>query len=1081
MNILCKDKMTLHNKSVLCVEKVDKEALEMILDNFEELAVKHSFHIYKAGLIEDLKSVKTVLSNYYNSLNENGELEIDYSQRDGMGRRFGDKVGIINLQKSIRHTIAHKYHIDIDMVNAHPVLLYNHLMNTGYEPARMCHLRRYIEHRDDVLEETKLEREEAKTIFLKIINGGKVKDTTPFVEAFQTEMQAIQSFVAESFPRFVKKAEKNCRKKNSSNVLGSTINLLMCELENNVLERMIDFFQGRGVRVTSLAYDGLTIERNKDNMDNIKTMIHECTQTIRENGVPHYFQLKVKEMDQLMDLSSFHVRKKNTPIPVKSINCSYDGFIPSDVYKSFVDSCDILFDTRQMGCGKTTSVIQYGGSFKSQLIITNRISTIEQLTRENTQFKSYRKLGNDKAPSYLITCLNSLHTHFKGQKTIHHYNVIAIDEICSVLKQTDMKDCEEATLLLLDILQYYEGKLILMDANLDDESIAFIQSFRPNAKVNVLGGKVNTTGLNMHINRMDIKKMKHTSYLENLPINSRKAIISSNMNIYTSNEMIIKYIQTHRPESRILHINKDTRDDINFSTDHLVQYDFIVVSPTISEGVSFNDDVFSEYDFYGFFHNLSTDADTAVQMCRRWRKIQNYYITIGFDEYKMKYTNEDEYYAYLNSPLQKVFKTYLTRTVVFDPQRKQSRFQIFKDEFWKVHSRNELLREYQKSHFYSCFLQKCVNNGFRIVSEEYNNVRSDCEIVENIPQSEVSKLYDESKEEHYKNIQAAKLLNKEQVEHLDKSKCSTEQSLQLKKFYIHNTLLIDKDTLEPDTYEEWDNYRKQSRIHALRLFFDFTYTSLENGTVIQKPSLDIVSHLRSNMYSKLELKNSFWGQKKLIDKTLIKITNIHTFLQKLGFDNIPCVLESDAFCHTFNIFYSTFKLDDYHRLCSSVFYRPSKEYVFETESEFERYINTADKCLTLVNKLIDSVLPIHIQKGSSVYYLKMTETGFSLNTPSTFRMTTRCLPDTILNDVKYKLFFEGEGNVFCEYCKKQYGSHEYYSKHVYTDIHKRNKTRHLSPPKTKVSYSCDKCHKEFHDKTKYEKHIHKKNPCRSPH
>lgn len=297
-------------------EKVDKKILGYIIRHFDELWGQLSMKIYDGRHnITDSQGVKTFLLKYYHSLNENGEVEITYTQKNGFGRKFSNMTCLTYLSKNIRHTIGHKYHIDIDMVNAHPVLLYNHLLSVGY--TKLDKLREYVENRDDIIKvyvEKNFTRDDVKTSFLSIINGGMSKGGIQggFIDEFSKEMENIYEFIYKKYPKLKEQAEKKCHKKRieweKSNTIpfhlnmgGTTINLLMCDLENQALDVMIEYFKDMGVRVTSLAYDGLTIERTLLNERNLETFLRECEERVKTK-FPKHFKLNVKKMDKIIDI-----------------------------------------------------------------------------------------------------------------------------------------------------------------------------------------------------------------------------------------------------------------------------------------------------------------------------------------------------------------------------------------------------------------------------------------------------------------------------------------------------------------------------------------------------------------------------------------------------------------------------------------------------------------------------------------------------------------------------------------------------------------------------------------------------------
>ena len=73
------------------------------------------------------------------------------------------------LKKEIRNSIMPKNIKDIDMVNSHPVILYNLCQKNDIS----CNiLKNYIENRDIILESFGNNKKVVKELFLTILNGG---------------------------------------------------------------------------------------------------------------------------------------------------------------------------------------------------------------------------------------------------------------------------------------------------------------------------------------------------------------------------------------------------------------------------------------------------------------------------------------------------------------------------------------------------------------------------------------------------------------------------------------------------------------------------------------------------------------------------------------------------------------------------------------------------------------------------------------------------------------------------------------------------------------------------------------------
>ena len=95
-----------NDRYIILYEICDKEKLKYILEN-------NDFN----------EEVNNLARNYYDSLDDDGCKRIVYKQTSDKNRYYGDSSCLTYLKKEIRDSIMPKNIKDIDMVNAHPVIL----------------------------------------------------------------------------------------------------------------------------------------------------------------------------------------------------------------------------------------------------------------------------------------------------------------------------------------------------------------------------------------------------------------------------------------------------------------------------------------------------------------------------------------------------------------------------------------------------------------------------------------------------------------------------------------------------------------------------------------------------------------------------------------------------------------------------------------------------------------------------------------------------------------------------------------------------------------------------------------------
>ncbi len=88
-----------------------------------------------------------------------------------------------------------------------------------------------------------------------------------FVKEYKNEVIQIQQYIFENEPTYKKLGIVNAKKKQelyktkSSNELGSTMNIMLCDIENNILQTMIKYLQKKKIISSSLVmvFDGFMI------------------------------------------------------------------------------------------------------------------------------------------------------------------------------------------------------------------------------------------------------------------------------------------------------------------------------------------------------------------------------------------------------------------------------------------------------------------------------------------------------------------------------------------------------------------------------------------------------------------------------------------------------------------------------------------------------------------------------------------------------------------------------------------------------------------------------------------------------
>ena len=235
----------------------------------------------------------------------NGSIKGIYKQSTTGKGRYG-ATGPLSLQcieRRIHHTICREFYDDVDVKNAHPVFLDQYCTKKEIPHPRLTY---YVEHRDDLFQEMMtsqgMTKDEVKTLIFKSMKGGLVSEEDlqayPIaISQFWVEMKDIRARMIEGESDMVGRARRKKKRNNQSdwNLDRSVMNLVLCDIENQVLMTMLDYLTQSGNSAEVLCYDGLQVRKNESRPITVDVLT-ECSVYIDEK-VGWKCELIVKPMD----------------------------------------------------------------------------------------------------------------------------------------------------------------------------------------------------------------------------------------------------------------------------------------------------------------------------------------------------------------------------------------------------------------------------------------------------------------------------------------------------------------------------------------------------------------------------------------------------------------------------------------------------------------------------------------------------------------------------------------------------------------------------------------------------------------
>ncbi len=309
-----KEKENKLNNLILC-ERIDIPILNKLIDSDLLMTTEWKNDIFN--------NEREQLRAYKKLINSNGYAIVTYKKVKNMpfGRCNPDKgLGLFNIRRQIRHTLAKKSYIDIDIENCHPNILLQICKKNNID----CdNLNEYVVNRNNILKKVMTEynvsRDEAKKLFIQILYFGsfkswatnlKLENTKPLkvIQDFKNEIQNIGNAIYsknEDIIKLVKKRKEEQKKDNYNNV-GAVLSYYLQEIESRVLEQLYIYCEDNQYIINHnavLCADGLMIEKNK-----YKEELLSIFNELIKNKFDLNLQFTTKEMNEdYLDILDEHV------------------------------------------------------------------------------------------------------------------------------------------------------------------------------------------------------------------------------------------------------------------------------------------------------------------------------------------------------------------------------------------------------------------------------------------------------------------------------------------------------------------------------------------------------------------------------------------------------------------------------------------------------------------------------------------------------------------------------------------------------------------------------------------------------
>ena len=282
-----------NGRKITLTEKVDKYKLKRIIDDFGNNNIN--------------EETQNNLKQYYNSLNEYGEISIIYKQNNNIGRYYSNKFSLQNMFNEVRSSIIHKNSIDVDFKNSIvTIIIY---LAKKYD-LKIPNIIKYSNDRENILKQINKDRMTSKKVIISTLNRGFSKkyydheNIHKFLENIEEESKILHEYFYKIDKRIDDEKIYNYKAKSFSRILQ--------DYENQLLMNLYDYFSFKKIKMMSLIFDGiLLLPKQSININDIENYLYN------KSNIPMKISIKPFEChykkfgESIVNIKEFKKKYKN--------------------------------------------------------------------------------------------------------------------------------------------------------------------------------------------------------------------------------------------------------------------------------------------------------------------------------------------------------------------------------------------------------------------------------------------------------------------------------------------------------------------------------------------------------------------------------------------------------------------------------------------------------------------------------------------------------------------------------------------------------------------------------------------------
>tara|TARA_R100001163_G_C5063090_1_gene200312 strand:+ start:414 stop:1799 length:1386 start_codon:yes stop_codon:yes gene_type:complete len=411
-----KDRKNIFNPSAifsniyLMNELVDKDLVYKLINNCNLIdeSERNMLKKYQAKITK-LSGINVVPVKYYPTSH-------------GVGRVYAE--GSLSLQcfkKKIRHTLSRELYYDVDIVNAHPVILHQYCEKNEI---KSTYLNNYIKNREekliDLIKNLNINRKQAKELVIRLMYLGSIKnwkeenkiekELPEWLKKLSEEMKEISN---EVYKKENEIREKVLKAKKDKNNLASVLSLVIQKIEHHILMVMVHSFTSLDYEVDVLVFDGCMVRKTKEiNNETLETVQYD----VRIN-TGYSIVLEIKAMDdgytdkEMNDVVSDKYNLDNSDdytlsniainlLKNEIIKCEGCYYYYQNPYWVKDPNCDVIWKAIT---DKLRGFIRDGIANIINSMKSDKIENISLLSRKNIYDECLRKINSSNGSKSILT------------------------------------------------------------------------------------------------------------------------------------------------------------------------------------------------------------------------------------------------------------------------------------------------------------------------------------------------------------------------------------------------------------------------------------------------------------------------------------------------------------------------------------------------------------------------------------------------------------------------------------------------------------------------------------------------------